>query len=109
MMDESATAYPEPIPKWRARQEGTRWAKVSTGEWEELQAKRRRALMVKSASLVSLQFLADQVMTTSKSIASFACLATRIIWLRKARRRQGEDSEGEGLAKDLLGKRLGGG
>ena len=84
------TTATEPIPAWRVRQEGTRWAKVSMGEWEELQAKRRRAV-AKGASLVSLQFLADQVITTSNSLASFACLATRVIWLRKARRRQGEE------------------
>lgn len=89
VVEDSTPAPYEPIPKWRARQEGTRWCKVSLGEWDELQAKRRQAL-AKSASLVSLQFLADQVMTTSQSLVMFAGLAARIVWLRKQRRRRGK-------------------
>lgn len=93
-VDES-TPYPEPIPKWRAEQEGTRWCKVTLGEWHEVQAKRRAAL-AQGATLMSLQFLADQVMTTSQSLALFAGLAARIIWLRKQRRRRGEPRDGGG-------------
>ena len=86
---EETSAHTEPIPMWKM-QDGKRWAKVTKGEWEEVLAKRRRAV-TKGATLVSLQFLADQVITTSNSIASFAGMATRLIWLRKARRRQGEE------------------
>ena len=64
------------------------------GEWEELQAKRRSGVGGGSAgqagaALVSLQFIADQVVSTSHSLACFALLAARIVWLRKQRRRRG--------------------
>lgn len=95
--EHSTPAPYEPIPKWRARQEGTRWCKVSLGEWDELQAKRRQVL-AKGAGLVSLQFLADQVMTTSQSLVMFAGLAARIVWLRKQRRRRGKVALRTGVA-----------
>lgn len=62
------------------------------GEWEELQAKRRSvggSVGQAGAALVSLQFIADQVVSTSHSLACFALLAARIVWLRKQRRRRG--------------------
>jgi hypothetical protein len=82
-----SSAYPD-VPKWRAKNEGTRWAKVSAGEWEEMQKKRRQALHA-GAGLVSLQFIADQFVHTSASFALFLGLTARMIWLRKHRRRRG--------------------
>ena len=53
----------EPIPSWRAKAEGTRWARLSNGEWHEIQRQRRSAL-ASGATLVSIRFILDQLMTT---------------------------------------------
>ena len=53
--------YPEPVPRHVVEKEGTRFAGfVSTSEWNELQARRRkqRARAAQGATLVGLQFLA---------------------------------------------------
>lgn len=93
---ELTKSYPKPIAIPKGTK--TRLEKITTGEFELLQAIRARqqALAVKSASLVSLQFLADQVMTTGQSLALFAGLAARIIWLRKQRRRRGKGEQAWG-------------
>ena len=56
--------YPEPVPRHVVEKEGTRFAGfVSTSEWNELQARRRkqRARAAHGATLVGLQFLAEQL------------------------------------------------
>ena len=79
----------EPIPSWRAKAEGTRWARLSNGEWHEIQRQRRSAL-ASGATLVSIRFILDQLMTTGQDIVMFSGLLARMIWLRKQRRRRGE-------------------
>ena len=81
----------EPIPSWRAKAEGTRWARLSNGEWHEIQRQRRSAL-ASGATLVSIRFILDQLMTTGQDIVMFSGLLARMIWLRKQRRRRGEAS-----------------
>ena len=80
----------EPIPSWRAKAEGTRWARLSNGEWHEIQKERRSAL-ASGATLVSIRFILDQLMTTGQDLVMFSGLLARMIWLRKQRRRRGED------------------
>tara|TARA_B110000977_G_scaffold191450_1_gene263589 strand:+ start:8553 stop:11024 length:2472 start_codon:yes stop_codon:yes gene_type:complete len=80
--------YPEPVP----RHEGTtRFLQVSTSEYNVLQARRRRerARAAQGATLVTLQFLAEQLGSTTHAVALFTGLAARVVWLRRARRRRG--------------------
>ncbi len=84
--------YPEPVPRHVVEKEGTRFAGfVSTSEWNELQARRRkqRARAAHGATLVGLQFLAEQLGSTTHAVALFTGLAARVVWLRRARRRRG--------------------
>jgi hypothetical protein len=84
--------YPEPVPRHVVEKEGTRFAGfVSTSEWNELQARRRkqRARAAQGATLVGLQFLAEQLSSTTHAVALFTGLAARVVWLRRARRRRG--------------------
>ena len=83
--------YPEPVPRHVVEKEGTRFAGfVSTSEWNELQARRRkqRARAAHGATLVGLQFLAEQLGSTTHAVALFTGLAARVVWLRRARRRR---------------------
>jgi len=84
--------YPEPLPRHVVQKEGTRFAGfVSTSEWNDLQARRRkqRTRAAQSATIVGLQFLAEQLGSTTRAVALFTGLAARVVWLRRARRRRG--------------------
>ena len=85
--------FPESVLRDVAQNENTtRFVSsfVSTSEWE-LQARRRRerSRAVQGATLVTIQFLAEQFGSTTHALALFTGLAVRVIWLRRARRRRG--------------------
>jgi len=99
---EEQREYPEPVPRWVAEREGPlRFVGfVSTSEWRALQEKRKKQRLAAAhgATIVGLHFIAEQLVTTSHSLALFAGLAARVIWLRKARRRRGA---GDDAARDV--------
>ena len=61
---EGQREYPEPVPRWVAEREGTRFVGfVSTGEWRDIQEslKKQKQMMAHGATLMGLHFVAEHV------------------------------------------------
>ena len=106
---EGQREYPEPVPRWVAEREGTRFVGfVSTGEWRDIQERRKKQkqMMAHGATLMGLHFVAEQLVSTTHSVALFAGLTARMVWLRRARRRRGAPRESFPRRHPLLSEPL---
>ena len=68
--------------------------------------KKQKQMMAHGATLMGLHFVAEQLVSTTHSVALFAGLTARMVWLRRARRRRGAPRESFPRRHPLLSEPL---